>query len=160
MDLAKGGDLLQRINFSRNNIQLIKEEEIWMIFFHTLSGIDVLHQKKIVHRDIKPANIFLANDGKAQIGDLNVSKIAKQKFLTTFTGTPFYMSPEIYKGLPYDEKTDIWSLGCILYELATLQPPFTANNIMDLRLKQIPKQDSLASRFLKLNHSRMGVITS
>lgn len=85
-----------------------------------------LHDLKIVHRDIKCANIFLTKDGKVKLGDLNVSKVAKKGLLKTQTGTPYYASPEVWKDKPYDFKSDIWSLGCVLYEMITLSPPFTA----------------------------------
>jgi NIMA (never in mitosis gene a)-related kinase 1/4/5 len=85
-----------------------------------------LHQKKIVHRDIKAANILLSKDKKlAMVGDMNVSKVAKEnEFLSTQTGTPYYASPEVWNDKPYDQKSDIWSLGCMIYELCTLKPPF------------------------------------
>jgi NIMA (never in mitosis gene a)-related kinase len=88
--------------------------------------LKALHDLKIVHRDIKCANIFLTKDGKVKLGDLNVSKVAKKGLLKTQTGTPYYASPEVWKDKPYDFKSDIWSLGCVLYEMITLSPPFTA----------------------------------
>jgi len=88
--------------------------------------LKALHDLKIVHRDIKCANIFLTKEGKVKLGDLNVSKVAKKGLLKTQTGTPYYASPEVWKDKPYDFKSDIWSLGCVLYEMITLSPPFTA----------------------------------
>lgn len=79
---------------------------------------------KIVHRDIKCANIFLTKAGIVKLGDLNVSKIAKMGVLQTQTGTPYYASPEVWQDKPYDKKSDIWSLGAVLYELTALNPPF------------------------------------
>lgn len=91
-------------------------------------GLKILHSKKVVHRDIKSANIMLSKDKKlAKVGDMNVSKIIKQnKFLSTQTGTPFYASPEVWNDQPYNQKSDIWSLGCMIYELCALKPPFQA----------------------------------
>ena len=83
--------------------------------------------------------MFLFSDGRVKIGDLNVSKVAKLGFLTTQTGTPYYTryprltSPEIYKDKPYDMKSDMWSLGCILYEMCSFRPPFVARNFKELR---------------------------
>ena len=79
-----------------------------------------------MHRDMKSANIFLFKDMQTKLGDLNVSKIVKQKdqLMSTQTGTPYYASPEVWKDKPYDKKSDIWSLGCVLYEMVTLKPPF------------------------------------
>jgi NIMA (never in mitosis gene a)-related kinase len=69
-------------------------------------------------------------DGVYKLGDLNVSKIAqKDGMLFTQTGTPYYASPEVWKDQPYDNKSDIWSLGCVMYEMITLNPPFTATNM-------------------------------
>lgn len=78
----------------------------------------MLHANKIVHRDIKCANIFLNKEGKVKLGDLNVSKVAKRGLLKTMIGTPYYISPEVWQGKFYDSKCDVWSLGCVIYELA------------------------------------------
>jgi NIMA (never in mitosis gene a)-related kinase 1/4/5 len=101
-------------------------------------GLRALHQLKIFHRDMKSANVFLSKDGTCKLGDLNVSKVAKKGLLYTQTGTPYYASPEVWKDQPYDQKSDIWSLGCVLYEIATLQPPFRAND-MDGLYKKVLK---------------------
>jgi len=68
---------------------------------------------------------------------MNVSKIAKKGLLYTQTGTPYYASPEVWKDKPYDSKSDVWSIGCILYEMATLLPPFRAENMEGLYKKVI-----------------------
>ena len=86
----------------------------------------------IFHRDIKSANIFLSKDQTALLGDLNVSKVAKAGILYTQTGTPYYASPEVWSDKPYDSKSDIWSLGCVLYEILALVPPFRANDMNGL----------------------------
>ena len=100
-------------------------------------GLQTLHDMKIVHRDIKCANIFLTKDGVLKLGDLNVSKVAKKGMLQTQTGTPYYASPEVWKDKPYNEKSDIWSVGCVLYELTTLEPPFKAADMNGLYRKVI-----------------------
>lgn len=69
------------------------------------------------------------------MGDMNVSKIAKQGLLYTQTGTPYYASPEVWRDQPYDSKSDIWSLGCVLYEAVTLKPPFRAEDMANLYKK-------------------------
>jgi len=92
----------------------------------------MFHDMKIFHRDIKSANIFLNKDGRAVLGDLNVSKVAKQGLLYTQTGTPYYASPEVWKDLPYDSKSDMWSLGCVFYEVLALVPPFRAKDMNGL----------------------------
>lgn len=83
---------------------------------------------KIVHRDLKTANIFISN-GNYKLGDLNVSKVTKKGFAYTQTGTPYYASPEVWRNEAYNSMSDIWSLGCVIYEMATLKLPFKAPDI-------------------------------
>lgn len=90
-----------------------------------------MHENNIIHRDLKCANIFFVN-GVAKIGDLNISKITDNGFATTQTGTPYYTSPEIWKGQKYDSKCDIWALGCMIYEMCALLPPFRADDFPGL----------------------------
>lgn len=96
----------------------------------------MLHDLKILHRDIKSANVFLNKNGMVKLGDLNVSKTSKS-LGNTQTGTPYYASPEIWKDEPYDKKSDIWSLGCVLYQMIALKPPFRANDMEGLYRKVI-----------------------
>ena len=79
--------------------------------------------------------MFLHKDGRLTLGDLNVSKVAKGGMMHTQTGTPYYASPEVWKDKPYDLKSDIWSIGCVLYEMAALLPPFRATNMAALAQK-------------------------
>ncbi len=89
---------------------------IWKTALQLLHGIKALHAMKIFHRDIKPANILLTKNGEtAKLADLNVSVISKTGLASTQTGTPSYASPEVWMEKPYSGKSDIWSLGCILY---------------------------------------------
>lgn len=90
---------------------------------------------KILHRDLKCANVFINKDGIYKLGDLNVSKIAKKGLVYTQTGTPYYAAPEVWKDKPYDLKCDIWSLGCVIYEMASLNPPFKAMDMEGLYRK-------------------------
>ena len=101
-------------------------------------SLNILHEKNIFHRDLKSANVFLNNDGTSKLGDLNVSKVAKKGLLYTQTGTPYYASPEVWNDKPYDYKSDIWSLGCVLYEMCALKPPFRANDMEEL-FKKVTK---------------------
>jgi NIMA (never in mitosis gene a)-related kinase len=70
-----------------------------------------------------------------KLGDLNVSKVAKKGLMHTQTGTPYYASPEVWLDKPYDNRSDIWSLGCVLYEMITLMPPFRATSTAGLSQK-------------------------
>lgn len=110
----------------------LSEQYIWYYFIQMVRGLKALHDLKIVHRDIKCANLFLTKDGRLTLGDLNVSKVAKGGMMHTQTGTPYYASPEVWKDKPYDNRSDIWSLGCVLYEMITLLPPFRATSMAGL----------------------------
>jgi NIMA (never in mitosis gene a)-related kinase len=74
----------------------------------------------------------MTKDGVLKLGDLNVSKIAAKGMMRTQTGTPYYASPEVWQDRPYDLKSDIWSLGCVLFEMCDLQPPFRGRDMQDL----------------------------
>lgn len=132
MEYADGGDLQSKIDKLKKNRNYMPEETIWSIFNQMVQGLEALHAYKIVHRDIKCANVFLTKDGTVKLGDLNVSKIAKQGYMHTQTGTPYYASPEVWQDKPYDKSSDIWSLGAVLYELTALNPPFTAKDMNGL----------------------------
>lgn len=135
MEYAQGGDLLKLIqSHAKKNIK-VREKEIWKAMAHIAKGLKSLHEKKILHRDLKGANIFITADGQYKIGDLNVSKVIKYDFAKTQTGTPYYASPEVWKDMPYGTKSDMWSLGCVLYEMAAQKPPFTAPDIQSLYRK-------------------------
>ena len=134
MEYADDGDMLTKIKHNIKNNLLYRECVIWFFLVQILEGLNYLHENKIIHRDLKNANIFLTKDGTIKIGDLNVSKITKKnEMATTQTGTPYYVAPEIWCNKPYEYKCDIWSLGCILYELCKLKPPFRGTNIKELR---------------------------
>lgn len=95
-----------------------------------------MHDLRIMHRDLKSANVFLNQDGTAKLGDMNVSKLLDQQGLNyTQTGTPYYASPEVWKDEPYGIKSDIWSMGCVLYEMVALKPPFRASDMQGLYKK-------------------------
>lgn len=135
MEYADGGDLLQKIATHKKKGTNFTEKEVWSYFIQMVRGLKALHDLKICHRDIKCANVFLTKDGKIKLGDLNVSKVVKKGMLHTQTGTPYYASPEVWKDKPYDVKSDIWSLGCVLYEIAALNPPFRAAHMTGLYQK-------------------------
>ena len=110
-----------------------------------------MHDLNIMHRDLKSANVFLNQDDTVKLGDMNVSKVASKEGLNfTQTGTPYYASPEVWRDEPYDIKSDIWSLGCVLYEMITLKPPFQAGSMKGLfkrvcngKIQRIPKNYSV-----------------
>jgi NIMA (never in mitosis gene a)-related kinase len=101
-------------------------------------GLKAMHDLKVMHRDLKSANVFLNSDFTVKLGDMNVSKVANKRGLNyTQTGTPYYASPEVWRDEPYDVKSDIWSLGCVLYEMIALKPPFTAEDMQGLFKKVV-----------------------
>lgn len=135
MEYLDKGDLFQKITEHSKNGTYMKEDLIAKYIFQIAKGLYALHKKKIFHRDMKSANLFIANDNVIKIGDLNVSKICKKGLLYTQTGTPYYASPEVWRDKPYNEKSDIWSFGCIIYEMCTLKPPFRAEKMEGLYKK-------------------------
>ena len=140
MEYADKGDLYQKIVQFKKLKYLIDEVDVWRIFIQMTKGLKALHDLKILHRDLKSANIFLFSDGSAKIGDLNVSKVAHKGLGYTQTGTPYYASPEVWNDQPYDSKSDIWSLGCVVYEMLALHPPFRAEDMEGLYNKVIKGQ--------------------
>ena len=148
MEFADNGDLYQKIKYYKSKNLFFDEKDVWKIFIQITRGLKTLHDLNILHRDFKSANIFLFKEGAAKIGDLNVSKIITKGLGNTQTGTPYYASPEVWNNSPYDCKSDIWSLGCILYEMLTLNPPFHADNFDGLYKKVMSgKYNKINSRY-------------
>lgn len=135
MEYCGCGDLSAKIERYKKRRQLIEEAVIWRYTIQALKALEYLHAKGICHRDLKGANSFIADDGSIKIGDMNVSKkFGKGKGnLKTQIGTPYYMSPEIWQNKIYDSSCDIWSLGCMIYELCALRPPFLGNDLPGLK---------------------------
>ena len=144
MEYCKGGDLAQLITRQRDSRQLIAEDFVWRIFTQTVLALYECHRRKnkqvILHRDLKPSNIFLDEKNDAKLGDFGFAKTlgragSGEDYAQTNLGSPYYMSPEQCNGQDYNEKSDIWSLGVVLYEMAALSPPFMATNQLSLALK-------------------------
>lgn len=109
----------------------LTEDMVWKWALHIIIGLNHMHTRKILHRDLKSANIFISNSGDAKIGDLGVSRMlaTHQKMAHTIVGTPFYLSPELCEGKPYNEKSDVWALGVIMFEMCSDGSlPFQASN--------------------------------
>jgi NIMA (never in mitosis gene a)-related kinase len=99
-----------------------------------------VHDRKILHRDLKSQNIFLTGRQKLiKLGDFGIARVLKHTHenARTAIGTPYYLSPEICEGKAYNNKSDMWSLGIVLYEMCTLKCPFDASNLNGLVLKII-----------------------
>ena len=139
MEYCEKGDLCTYMSERQKNKKQsyhFNEDFIWKLFIQISIGLYYIHSKKILHRDIKTLNIFLTKDLNGKIGDLGVAKVLEgTNHAITFIGTPYYVSPEMCQNKPYNEKSDIWALGCILYELITFCHPFTASNQAALFIK-------------------------
>lgn len=133
MEFADGGDVYEEILKHQKACTYADEDWVWRVVIQMVRGLKALHTLRILHRDLKSANVFLAEEKQtAKLGDMNVSKEAKKGLLYTQTGTPYYASPEVWRDNPYDHKSDIWSMGCIIYEMAALKPPFRAETMEGL----------------------------
>ena len=127
-----------------------RESQVWRVLIETVYGLRAMHELSVMHRDIKSANIFLFRNSQeeqsqggnlyqAKLGDMNVSKVTQSNGLNyTQTGTPYYASPEVWKDEPYGFKSDVWSLGCVIYEMLSLKPPFSGRD-MDHLYKRVCK---------------------
>ena len=132
MEYCEKGDLSQILKK-----QPLSESKIWKFFIQICIGLEYLHSRQILHRDIKTLNIFLSGDDSVRIGDLGVAKIMSNTaaFAQTQVGSPYYLSPELCEEKPYNNKSDVWALGCVLYEMCSGKHPFTAPNQAALILK-------------------------
>jgi NIMA (never in mitosis gene a)-related kinase len=129
MEYCDNGDLCNFLKRKKKKGIPLEEDLIWQIFIKITLGLTAMHKMKILHRDLKTLNIFLNKDMGIKIGDLGVAKELNQaSFAKTLIGTPYYLSPEMCQDMPYNQKSDVWALGCILYELCTFRHPFNATN--------------------------------
>ena len=122
MEYGGDNDLKKYINNYKDKNELIKENIIKDIISQICKGLKDIHNNKIIHRDLTPDNIFIDKNNKIKIGDFGVSKILTtlNKYTKSQIGKTYYLAPEILKGLIYNNKVDIYSLGCIIYELFSL----------------------------------------
>lgn len=153
MEYCEGGDIGTLLKSSKKEKDFIAEDVIWKIFTQIILALNECHNcktGKILHRDLKPANIFLDASKNIKLGDFGLARILNQDsvFAQTHVGTPYYMSPEQIKESKYNEKSDIWSAGCLLYEMAALKPPFQATSHLSLAVKiKSGKFDRLPLRY-------------
>lgn len=139
LEYADGGTLAQYLGQLKRPLG---EYEILLLFQQIVSAIRHMHEHNILHRDLKTANIFLTKEGIVKVGDFGISKMLTTRHggANTVLGTPYYISPEMCEGKPYNQKSDIWALGCILYEMACLQKTFEGSNLPALVNKIVKGQ--------------------
>jgi len=134
MDYADGGDLHQRIQRTRQAGKSFPEDKVVRWFTEATLALKYLHDRHVLHRDLKSSNFFLTSQDRLRIGDFGISKVLESTvaFAKTTIGTPYYLSPEICMERPYSFSSDIWALGCVLYEMAALRVPFDAQSLQAL----------------------------
>ena len=131
MEYASGGDLGQLVKDERYRNGSIPDDVIFDSGRQLLNALAYLRTRRVMHRDVKPDNILVAGDGLLRLSDFGVSRLLDiDQGANTFTGTPFYISPELCLGEPYSFGADMWSLGVTLYEMATLEHPFKGTNLL------------------------------
>ncbi|XP_063621098.1 serine/threonine-protein kinase Nek8-like [Cydia splendana] len=133
MEYATGGNLAECMYYRYP--KLIIQQEIMFFLSQILLGVNYIHSLNVIHRDLKAENILLT--GKhgilVKIGDFGISKmLASAKKTSTVIGTPYYLAPELCEGKPYDTKSDVWALGCLLYEMCTHKRPFESETLVGL----------------------------
>ena len=123
MEYCEHGDLRKFIETHKKNKNLINQIIILNIILDICNGLKEIHSKNIIHRDLKPENIFIGKDYKIKIGDFGFSKqlVNSKDYVSTKKGSLNYIAPEMFKNSKYNNKVDLWSLGCIIYELCTLK---------------------------------------
>ena len=139
MDYADGGDVNQVIkerykkdaNGNRNHMA---EDELLNYFTQMCLAIKHVHDRKILHRDIKSHNFFLTKKGIVKLGDFGIARVLSntRSKAKTVVGSPSYLSPEIINNEAYSFKSDIWSLGIVLHEMAALEAPFQGSSFNKL----------------------------
>ena len=146
-EFPHNGNLSNKINYAIKNGMYMEESIIWDVLIQILNGVNYLHKKGIIHRNLKSKNIFLNNQRLVKISDFEACCVVENinKMITGQVGTPFYTAPEIWEEEPYNYKCDIWSIGCLIYEMATLNLPFKGDtikslyeNIMSKKIEPIP----------------------
>lgn len=149
----KNGDLASFISKHKSTNTPIKEQLIIKWIYQLIKAISYIHSKNIIHNDIKPANIFITDSFDIKIADFGISFDVNVNTKTNI-GTPLYLPPEICKGKQPEYKSDMWMIGCVAYELATLNKPFQGGSITEIMrniVTETPKEiTSYSNRLIKI----------
>jgi NIMA (never in mitosis gene a)-related kinase len=133
---AEEGDLFTHIKRAResNPRRYFPERQVLDWTAQIALALDHIHAMRVMHRDLKTQNIFLGRGGVVKLGDFGISRVLERTddFATTVAGTPYYLSPEVCQNQPYTLKSDVWSFGCVAYEIATLEHAFAADSLLSL----------------------------
>jgi len=151
MSLAEDGDLRRVVTEAQAASRMLPEPVVLTWIRQTLLGLELLHKQGVVHRDLKSSNIFLCDRRRRiRIGDFGISTVLQSTaFASSCVGTPAYMSPELMRNERYDYHVDMWALGCIGFELSTLNMPFTSSSLLQLAMQVMetePDWQQLAHR--------------
>ncbi|NXP20356.1 NEK4 kinase, partial [Scytalopus superciliaris] len=132
MGFCEGGDLYHKLKEQKG--RLLPEAQVVEWFVQIAMALQYLHEKHILHRDLKTQNIFLTRTNIIKVGDLGIARVLENQsdMASTLIGTPYYMSPELFSNKPYNHKSDVWALGCCVYEMATLKHAFNAKDMNSL----------------------------
>uniref|UniRef100_A0A7S4Q9Q7 non-specific serine/threonine protein kinase n=1 Tax=Alexandrium monilatum TaxID=311494 RepID=A0A7S4Q9Q7_9DINO len=138
MEYCSGGDLRKAISSKASSGGHFSEDQVMTWFVQILLALQYFHSHKVLHRDLKTSNIFIDQTySTVKVGDFGVSRVLEctQDAAVTMVGTPYYMSPEVCRNAPYSWKSDVWSLGCVLYELCVLKHAFESSSLLGLVYK-------------------------
>lgn len=138
MELIDGIPLEEHLNNLKDKNEKFEEDRIWKVLMQLVLALRYLHKEKgILHRDLAPKNIMLGENDKVTVTDFGLAKQKRSDCskMTSVVGTIVYWCPEIVQNEPYGEKADVWALGCILYQMCMLKPPFFSDNMLSLVTK-------------------------
>ncbi|XP_068107973.1 serine/threonine-protein kinase Nek4 [Hyperolius riggenbachi] len=132
MGFCEGGDLYHKLKDQKG--KLYPERQVVEWFVQIAMALQYLHDLHVMHRDLKTQNIFLTKSNIIKVGDLGIARVLDSQYdmASTLIGTPYYMSPELFSNKPYNYKSDVWALGCCVYEIATLKHAFNAKDMNSL----------------------------
>jgi len=163
MELAKDGDLFELVDAVKKKKRVIMEPQFLGMFVQIVLAIHYLHHEHhILHRDLKSKNIFLGGHKQVaegvvvpvvKVGDFGIAKMldGSMELAKTQIGTPYYLSPEICRDQPYGRKSDIWAMGCLLYEMMALRVPFNGKDLRSLAAEILKRRTPSLPRSHKKN---------